>query len=70
MEHDFLVGDVGVVVLIVIEGHEDRMVLVGIANERVFLLLLVGAVEHHVVLALNAVLVALHVAHQHELRVL
>ena len=70
MEHDFFVGDVAVVVLVAIEGRKDGLVLPGQLNQVVFFLLLVGAVQDYVVLALGSVLVTLHVTDQDELRVL
>ncbi len=70
MEHDLLISDVPVVKLTVIEGREHCMVLFGISDETVFLFVLVGSIQDHVMLALKSVLVALHVANQHKLRVL
>lgn len=63
MEHDLFVGDVGVVVLVAVEGRKDCLVLSCELDEVVFFFLLVGAVEDDVVLALGSVLVALDVAH-------
>jgi hypothetical protein len=62
VEHDFLVSDVTVIVLVIIECGKDGVVLLGILHKTIFLLVLVGAVEDDVVLALESVLIALHVA--------
>lgn len=70
VEHDLLISDISVVVLTVIEGHEDSVILFGILDQAVFLFVLIGAIEDDVMLALKSIFVPLHVANQHKLRIL
>lgn len=70
MEHYLFVSDISVVVLTVIESCEDGMILFGIFDQAVFFFVLIGAIEDDVMLALKSVLVPLHVANQHKLRIL
>jgi hypothetical protein len=70
VEHDLFISGVAIVVLTVIEGCEDGVILFGVFDEVVLLLILVSAIEDHVVLALQSVFVPLHIANQHKLGIL
>ncbi len=67
MEHYFFVCNVAVVVLVGIKGDKDSLVIFGILHKAVFLLRLIGLIENDVVLALESILVALHIADEYEL---